>query len=203
MTNLKKEIKNLRKVYNTIADSWTNLRNKPEQEVIKFAKNKKGLILDFGCGNCRNSLPFLENNCKCIGLDFSISMIKQAKKYLKKRNFKMNFILGDISTLPFKDKSFDHVIYTRTLHHLPSKEMRLKSLRETKRICKKNILISVWKGKSEDRQVEWNYHGKKLKRFYHTYTINELKFDLKSVNMKPKKIWEDKKGFWKNIWCEI
>jgi len=203
MINPKKEIKNLRKVYDTIADSWTNLRNKPEKEVIKFAKNKKGLILDLGCGNCRNSIPFLENECECIGLDFSKSMIKQAKKYLKKRNLEMNFILANTSNLPFKNNSFDYIVYTRNLHHLPTKELRQRSLKEAKKICKKDILISVWKGESEDKYVEWNYHGKKLKRFYHVYTINELKSDLKSVDIKPKKIWIDKETFWKNIWVII
>lgn len=208
MINPKKEIKNLRKVYDTIADSWTNLRNKPEKEVVEFAKNKKGLILDLGCGNCRQSIPFLENNCRCVGVDFSSSMIKQAKKFLEKKKFKMDFVLANVYELPFKKNSFDYSIYIRTFSNLPTKEMRLKSLKELKRICKKDILFSVWKGDSEDKYVNWNYYGKKLKRFYHLYTMEELKSDLKSAKIKPKKISYDSKRKYGtdkvgNIWCII
>ena len=208
MINPKKEIKNLRKVYDIIADSWTNLRNKPEKEVVEFAKNKKGLILDLGCGNCRQSIPFLENNCRCVGVDFSSSMIKQAKKFLEKKKFKMDFVLANVYELPFKKKSFDYSIYIRTFSNLPTKEMRLKSLKELKRICKKDILFSVWKGDSEDKYVNWNYYGKKLKRFYHLYTMEELKSDLKSAKIKPKKISYDSKRKYGtdkvgNIWCII
>ncbi|MCD6226282.1 MAG: class I SAM-dependent methyltransferase [Candidatus Aenigmarchaeota archaeon] len=208
MINPKKEIKNLRKVYDIIADSWTNLRNKPEKEVVEFAKNKKGLILDLGCGNCRQSIPFLENNCRCVGVDFSSSMIKQAKKFLEKKKFKMDFVLANVYELPFKKNSFDYSIYIRTFSNLPTKEMRLKSLKELKRICKKDILFSVWKGDSEDKYVNWNYYGKKLKRFYHLYTMEELKSDLKSAKIKPKKISYDSKRKYGtdkvgNIWCII
>ncbi len=208
MINPEKEIKNLRKVYDTIADSWTNLRNKSEDEVIEFAKNKKGLILDLGCGNCRQSIPFLENNCKCIGIDFSSSMIKQAKKYLDKRDFKMNFVLANAYELPFKKNSFDYSIYIRTLSHLPTKKMRVKSLKEVKRVCRKNVLFSVWKGETKDKYSIWNYHGKKLKRFYHLYTMEELKSDLKSAKIKPKKIsYDSKRKYGKdkvgNIWVII
>ena len=208
MINPKKEIKNLRKVYDIIADSWTNLRNKPEKEVVEFAKNKKGLILDLGCGNCRQSIPFLENNCRCVGVDFSSSMIKQAKKFLEKKKFKMDFVLANVYELPFKKNSFDYSIYIRTFSNLPTKEMRLKSLKELKRICKKDILFSVWKGDSEDKYVNWNYYGKKLKRFYHLYTMEELKSDLKSAKIKPKKISYDSKRKYGtdkvgNIWCNI
>jgi len=208
MINPKKEIKNLRKVYDIIADSWANLRNKPEKEVVEFAKNKKGLILDLGCGNCRQSIPFLENNCRCVGVDFSSSMIKQAKKFLEKKKFKMDFVLANVYELPFKKNSFDYSIYIRTFSNLPTKEMRLKSLKELKRICKKDILFSVWKGDSEDKYVNWNYYGKKLKRFYHLYTMEELKSDLKSAKIKPKKISYDSKRKYGtdkvgNIWCII
>ena len=60
-----------REVWEIIADSWTNLRVKPEEEVINFSKRIiSGPILDIGCGNGRNSLPFLEKKLKCVELDF-------------------------------------------------------------------------------------------------------------------------------------
>ena len=55
-------------------------------------KINSGLILDAGCGNGRNSIPFLEKKLKCVELDFSKTMIREAKKFLKRRKF--NFCTG-------------------------------------------------------------------------------------------------------------
>ena len=71
--------KKIRQVYDTIADSWSNLRVRPLYEVVNFCNSieNKDLVLDLGCGNCRNLLPFLKRNFKCIGIDFSKGMIKE------------------------------------------------------------------------------------------------------------------------------
>jgi ubiquinone/menaquinone biosynthesis C-methylase UbiE len=200
-------------VWNTIADSWTNLRVKPEEEVVKFSeKINNGPILDIGCGNCRNLLPFLKKGFYCVGMDFSSKMIKESKKFLKKRNLKANLVIGDLVNLPFKKRSFLSVICIRALHHVTPRILRLKSLEEMKRVGFK-ILLSEWKrwqlrffwklikglifGHFGDVYVDWNYHGKKYKRFHHLYTKKELEDDLKVAGFKIEKIWDDDKG---NIW---
>lgn len=205
-----------REVWETLANSWTHLHVKPEEEVIDFSKSiNKGPILDLGCGNCRNSLPFLEKNIECIGIDFSKGMIKEAKKILKKRKFKENLVIGNLIDLPFKKGSFLLTICIRVLHHLKTRELRLRALKEMKRVGIK-ILMSEWKrwqlrfifgltksffsGHFADVYVNWNYHGKIYKRFHHLYTQKELENDLKEVGFKSFKIWDDKRG---NIWCSI
>ena len=202
-----------KKVWNTIADSWTNLRVKPEKKVINFSeKINGGIVLDAGCGNCRNLVPFLKKGLDCVGMDFSSKMIKESKKFLKKRKLKTSLVIGDLVNLPFKKRSFSSVICIRSLHHITPKILRLKSLEEMKRIGEK-ILMSEWKrwqvrffwkllksfvfGHFGDVYVDWNYHGKIYKRFHHLYTKRELEDDLKIVELKIEKIWNDNKG---NIW---
>jgi len=200
-----------REVWDTIADSWTNLRVKPEKEVIKFSKKiNSGLILDVGCGNGRNSLPFLEKNLKCVELDFSRSMIREAKKLLKRRGFNANFVVASVTNLPFKPKVFPTVIFVRTLTHVKTKGERLEALGEIKGVGKKIIMSCWYKWDkklfwvvlrhlfSSDVYVDWNYHGKIYKRFHHLYTKKELKEELKEVGFKNFKMWDDKRG---NIWC--
>jgi ubiquinone/menaquinone biosynthesis C-methylase UbiE len=201
-----------REVWETLADSWTNLHINTEEEIVNFSKIiNKGPVLDLGCGNCRNSLPFLERKIDCIGVDFSKGMIREAKKFLKKRKLNESLVIGSLDNLPFKKGSFLFVMCIRTLHHLETREFRLKALEEIKRVGIK-ILMSEWErwqlrfiwqliksffsGHFADVYVDWNYHGKIYKRFYHLYTKKELENDLKKSGLKIEKIWYDDGNIW-------
>ncbi len=215
MNDFEKERERLKEVWNTIADSWSNLRNKPAVSITDA--NLSGTLLDVGCGNSRNMLPFLDKRIKCIGIDFSRNMIKQSKHLLRKYNKKAHLVIGDACYLPFKDSSFNLIISLATLHHIPSKNMRIVSLNEIKRVSENNskIIISVWyrwqlfllryaiksffRGKKFDVYVDWNYHGKKLQRFYHLFSKKELEDEIKKSGLKIIRIYIDKKNKKKNI----
>jgi len=209
--------KGLQKTWDTLADSWTNVRAWPYPEVREFLKNtSEGLVVDVACGNCRNLLPFSEKNT-CLGLDFSKGMIREAKKYIRKKGMKVSLILGDITKLPIKNDTASTIIYASTISHLRTKRERVTSLEETKRIGKKDfkMILSIWNrwqrrfiwkliknyffGKYPNVYVDWNYHGKIHKRFYHLYTKREMKKELKLLNLKIEKTSKDKHGgiwFW-------
>ena len=213
--------KNLQKTWDTLADSWTNVRAWPYPEVKEFSKTtSKGLVIDVACGNCRNLLPFSEKN-PCVGLDFSKGMIREAKKYCKKKGMKVNLILGEVTQLPIKNNVASTIIYTSTISHLRTKKERIKSLNEIKRVGKKDfkMILSIWNrwqrkfiwnliknyffGKYPNVYVDWNYHGKKHKRFYHLYTKREMKKELDQMNLKIEKTSKDKHGgiwFWVTEW---
>jgi len=205
--------KNLRKTWSTIADSWTHLRTRPLPEVIDFCGSiqKKGLVLDIGCGNCRNLLPFLERKFHCIGFDFSKSMIREAKIFLKRRGFSSSLLIADFTNLPFKDKVFDYVLFTRALHHIPTRKSRIENLKEVSRTVKERgqILITVWrryyprfltdvfsnlfekKFEFGDTWKKWTYRGTVYKRFYHLYSEKEFESEIKESNLKIKSIFKD------------
>jgi len=201
-----------KEVWNKLADSWTHLHVKPEGEVIKISKIiNSGSILDVGCGNCRNLIPFFKKNFFCVGMDFSKNMIREAKKFLSRKKINSKLVVGNLENLPFKKGSFLLVLCIRTLHHLKTRELRLMGLEEMKRVGIK-ILMSEWKrwqlkfffkliksffeGNFADIYVDWNYHSKIYKRFYHLYTKKELENDLKKVRFKIEKIWYDNGNIW-------
>jgi len=199
-----------REVWEELAESWTHFRTKPEGEILQLASEYAGnKVLDVGCGNGRNMLPFIEKNF-CVGLDFSKNMIKEAKKLLASRGHKLYLVVGDMKYIPFKNDAFDLALFIRTLHHGETKIDRLEALIEVKRVSKK-VVISVWKKWQirflfkllrnlfqSDIFVEWRKKNKVVKRFYHLYTKKELEKDAMEVGLTVKKIWEDGKG---NIWC--
>lgn len=208
------EIRNkTRKVFDIIADSWSNLYTIPIEQVKEFClfAKKTGLVLDIGCGNGRNLIPFLERGFPAVGIDFSKNMIKEAKKFLEKRNLKAKLLVADVLNLPFKDSKFDYIIYVSTLHHLPSRKLRIKSLKEVKRVLKPDgkVLISVWKRRPAkyllqrikcigekkkefgDVWIGWKYHGKIYKRFYHLYSLKELESDIKISGLNIESIYSE------------
>jgi ubiquinone/menaquinone biosynthesis C-methylase UbiE len=210
--------KYLQETWDILADSWTNVRAWPYPEVKGFSKKvEKGLVVDIACGNCRNLLPFTKKSLPCVGMDFSRGMIKEAKKYAKRKNMKIDLIIGDLTNLPFKEDVASTIIYTSSITHLRTKKERLKSLEESKRIGKEDfrMILSIWNrwqlkflwkllkaflfGKYPNVYVDWNYHGVIHKRFYHLYSKKEMLKDLEKVGLKTERIIKDDHGgiwFW-------
>ena len=123
---------NQNKVWNNIAEKWSNFRQKPEKTAVELSEVwEPGKILDVGCGNCRNLLPF--SKFDCYGVDFSENMIKEAEKFVSKKNMKVTLKVGDVTKIPFKDESFDLIIVSEVLEHL---ENDAKGISEVYRILR-------------------------------------------------------------------
>lgn len=183
-----KQNQNQEKVWDAIAEQWFHFRQRPPHDVqiwlnILVRKWKKGKLLELGCGACRNLLIFANAGFDCYGIDFSNKMLKQAERYCRKYKFKVKLKRARANKLPFKNNSFDYVLYIGVLHHLNKKE-RLESLKEIKRVLKKDgeAYISVWNKliprfffKPKDYYVPWHVMGKVYWRYYHLFTYWELK----------------------------
>jgi ubiquinone/menaquinone biosynthesis C-methylase UbiE len=99
-------------------------------------KNKT--ILNVACGYGREAYLILNQKPKILALcDYSLSQVKQAKKYLEKFDGKY-LLCADGERLPFKDKSFDISFITEALHHFIHPD---KGLEELIRVTKETIFI--------------------------------------------------------------
>jgi len=198
-------IKKLRESYNLFAEDFANTRKDKEwREVIEYLKSLpvEGMVLDAGCGYNRYG-KYLK--AKHVCMDFSKNLIKIS---MKDHPWSM-YVIGDITYLPFKNNSFEYSICIATIHHLPSKELRDKALKELIRVSKKGVFLSVWyryqekfKNISKDVNVMWR---KKYFRYYHLYDFGEMIENVRSImaSYLYKEIFIFIDYFKRNIYVEI
>ena len=113
-----------RKVFDRHAktyDEYSSLQNKISDNLFKkldLIEVRPSVILDLGCGTGRNGVILKEKyqNIKLINYDFSINMLREAKKNQHKiLGTKSEFICGDIEELSFTENTFDVIWSTSSL----------------------------------------------------------------------------------------
>ena len=191
----------LMEVFNTIASSYAYSRRRPWRLILDELSGVSGRIADIGCGPGQYSTALLRKpRIEVVCIDFSFEMLRIACKRLVKNDVygKAHLVQADIENLPFRNNAFDSAIYVATIHHLPTHNSRLRSLREIFRTLKpkakivvtawsilqlrffrilvKNALLKIVKPdiKMGDAYVPWKHKGKVLKRFYHLFLPWEL-----------------------------
>lgn len=162
-------------VQDQVSDYYENIRYLKEYSLIYqnflFEKmlaliEKKGLILDNGCG-VGNIVKFL-NTENVIGFDISKGMLKHAKN-------RMNIVVnGDSQRLPFKDGIFDVIICRSLLHHLPEPR---KGIFEMSRVLKKGgeiVFLETVQSILSSIPRKLISHGKHFSDLHQNFEKNEL-----------------------------
>ena len=173
--------------------------------VYEFLKNKKGLVIDLGCGAGWNMI--LNKNLIYYGVDFSKESIKLTKKRAEIKGIKTKLSTGDASKLNksiFKNKMFDYGLFIASLHCIEGKEQRENALKEFYRVLKLNAeaIIAVWnsederfndvKKKSRDIYMSWKENNITYMRYYYLYNKQELIDLLESVGFKILEIYSSR-----------
>lgn len=117
-------------------DLFENTYNKKvyRETGISVAKyiNQKDTVLECACGTGAISIYIAPKCSKLYATDYSVGMLKQAKKKLSRFD-NVIFKKADITSLKAKDCSFDAVVAGNVIHLLPEPEA---ALRELTRVCK-------------------------------------------------------------------
>lgn len=203
-----------RQDYNLIAQDFARTRREIWEEMRFLFKDylvPGEKVLDLGCGNGRWFPLFQEKKADYIGVDNSEKLIKIAKKTYSQTKFQV----ADALNLPFPNNFFDKIYSIAVLHQIPSKEFRFQFLKEAKRVLKPEglLILTVWKfhqrkelfllfkytiskliGQSrldfKDILEPW---GKKIERYYHCFSKEELISLVKRVDFDIRTV-----GFVKN-----
>lgn len=100
-----------------------------ERYFLPFIEHHKKItpnlsILEIGCGEGGNLLPFSKRGCKVTGIDISEIRIKEAKQFFQEEELQGNFLCQDIFVSGFKEK-FDIVIIHDVIEHVLAKKRLL------------------------------------------------------------------------------
>ncbi|ROL58221.1 class I SAM-dependent methyltransferase [Bacteroidetes/Chlorobi group bacterium Naka2016] len=97
-------------------------------------------ILDVGCGTGNYSIKLAKLNCIVTGIDISEEMLKIAKRKSEAEQLPINFVHGNIESMPFESNSFDAVISVAVLEFVNNKA---KAFEEIFRVVKPKGKIVV------------------------------------------------------------
>jgi len=130
--------------YNRIAEQFSSSRYSiwPELNLFKEYIKEGERVLDSGCGNGRLLELFKDCNVDYIGIDNSEKLLEIARN----KHPQQKFQLADSLSLPFPNDYFNKIFSIAVFHHIPSKELRLRFLKEAKRALRPDglLILTVW-----------------------------------------------------------
>ncbi|XP_077526241.1 tRNA (carboxymethyluridine(34)-5-O)-methyltransferase alkbh8 [Haemaphysalis longicornis] len=137
---LKLETEHVYKVYENIAEQFSDTRYKQWPKVAEFLDTLEpgSLLLDAGCGNGK----YLTSHGKLLKLGFDRS--RRLCDICRERGIEV--LQADVLQMPFRDGAFDACISIAVLHHLSTVERREAAVREILRLLRPGgcALIYVW-----------------------------------------------------------
>jgi ubiquinone/menaquinone biosynthesis C-methylase UbiE len=196
-------------------------------------KKYKVKILEFGCGSGRllDNINLDNINLDYVWVDISNKLLDIAKNKFKKNKFK--FICDDIINYVkwLEQESFDFVVWLASFQHIEKNKEKFLLMKNFYRILKYDwklmmlnwsfskwfikkfriqILNSFWKFIISFGKKDWKNifiprtdRNKVFHRFYHIYTIKELKKLVLMSWFLVRKLWYlDKKWNYINNWID-
>ncbi len=114
--------------------------------------------LDVGCGEGRHALAaYTRSSANVVGIDLSRDDVRTAHSRISDMQAseppgKVNFTQGDATQLPFSDASFDRVICSEVLEHIPN---YLSVIEELVRVLKPGGRLCVSVPRAWPEQLCW------------------------------------------------
>ena len=98
----------------------------------KYTLLEKGIkVLEIGCGEGGNLLPFAQQGCDITGIDITPSRIEQAKKFFKAAQCKGTFIAIDFLKAKAEDYGkFNIILIHDVVEHIEQKRLFVQHIKE-------------------------------------------------------------------------
>jgi len=148
-------------------------------------KNKEARILELCCGAGRLTIPIAKDNYDITGVDFTTTMLEQAKINATKAGLDITFIEADIRTLNLEEK-FDLIfIPFNSIHHLYKNEDLFNALSSVKNHLKAEGLFLL---DCFNPNIQYTVESEKKEQDIAKYTTK----DGRAISIKQKMRYESK-----------
>lgn len=180
----------VRDTYDRIAAHFAGSRPVPWPEVEAFVEAREGRLgLDLGAGNGRHAELLAGRTDRVVAVDISRASLETAVERASTGGWGLRVLEADVAALPIRSGAVDLAVYVATIHHLPRRELRIRSLDELARVLAPGAeaLVSAWSVSHDrfeadhgyDTTVGWTLpDGEVVERFYHIYDLEEFEQDL-------------------------
>lgn len=192
----------VRATYDRIAAHFAETRPEPWPEVEAFLEGRTGgLALDLGTGNGRHAERLAARAGRVLAADLSRSALDVALRRAAERGYRIEPLQADAAGLPVRSDAVDLAVYVATLHHLPSRELRVRSLEELARVLAPGgaAIVSAWSVSHDrfdaeagfDTTVDWTLpDGETVGRYYHIYDQAEFEADVDAGGLRRRDSFE-------------
>lgn len=178
-------------------------------------------VLDLACGNGRLLEALKDKKIDYLGVDNSIELLNLARRNYPEHKFIASNMLA-LGSL--ENQEFNHIFCLAALQHIPSRELRIKALKNmaAKLTDGGRLIISNWnlftkpkyrrtlikryflkflgfyKDDWNDLVFPWKSPSGQEKgvRYYHAFTLRELKSLAKRARLNNFQIFKDNYNFW-------
>jgi len=158
--------------YSQAANAHSSAHGQEQIDQFVNLLPKNTLVLDVGCGSGRDTNILIKNGLRAIGIDLSSGLIEVARKTFPT----LEFIEGDMTSLPFEDTRFEGIWAHASLLHLETVEDVKKALSEFCRVLKQNgvlhVMVKAQTGKEKTAIVTDSLS--KHDRFFQYFTKPEM-----------------------------
>lgn len=174
---------------------FNELAHTCEKYFLPFVENNLKItpehrILEIGCGEGGNLLPFSKRGCDVIGIDISAVRIAEAKQFFQEEGLQGHFLCQDIFSATIEGK-FDIIIIHDVIEHVMYKK---KLLIIAKNLLNDNGLIYVgfppWQMPFGGHQQICNNRFVSSLPFIHLLPKNIYRVFLKKMGVKARAISE-------------
>lgn len=176
----------------TLASSREKLYGREIERFVDYVREGEK-VLDVGCGDGQTYERLRAKKARYAGVDLSEELIAAARE--KWKGTDAEFAVGDLMGLPVEDGAFDAALAVAVLHHIPSREYRVRALRELARAVRKGgyVFITSWNlwqpkywhalvHQRLGRRNGWDrgdllisWRKPLFPRFYHVFTMKEMR----------------------------
>lgn len=136
---------------------WKNPSIESYYLINRWLSQNKKEFLDLGCGLGRHSILFGKNSFNVYCFDISEEAINKTKDWAEKEKLHLNYKIGDMINLPYKDEQFDCILCRNVISHTDTEGMK-KVIKEIFRVLKKDGECYLTLGSKDSwgfKQEDW------------------------------------------------